>query len=140
MYRALQVNTAKNVEIVTAGEELTRGMAVKYNPATKTVAKTGTGDLCLVDVAVKYEGVHAAVNPNDGEFEKITEGDLVLKITLYPGEHYATNQITAAGLTAGDKLIVSGGKLVKGDTDAKFVYVGAYADPTFADMHEVYVL
>ena len=140
MYRALQVNVAKNVEIVTAGEDLTRGMPVIYDPATKTVAKTGTGDLCLLDVAPKYEGIDAVVHPNDSAWEEVKEGDLVLKITLYPGEHYATNQVTATGLKAGDTLIAQDGKLVKGTENAKFVYVGTYADPTFGDMHEVYVL
>lgn len=140
MYRALQVNVAKNVEIVRADEDLIRGMAVYYNPANGSVAKTGTGDLCLLDVAPNYDGINAAITPNDASFEEIKEGALALKITLYTGEHYATNQITASGLTAGDKLTVSNGKLVKGSDDAKFIYVGAYADPDFADMHEVYVL
>lgn len=140
MYRALQVNVAKNVEIVTAGEDLTRGMAVVYDPATKSVAKTGAGDLCLLDVTPKYEGVNAVIAPNDSAWEEVKAGELVLKITLYTGEHYATNQIDAEGLTAGDKLVAQDGKLVKGEVGAKFAYVGTYADPTFGDMHEIYVL
>lgn len=141
MYRALQVNNAKNIEIVTAAEDLTRGMAVYYDPATKMVGKTGAGDLCLLDVTPKYEGYNAVVTPNDSAFEEVKEGELVLKITMYHGEHHATNQIEGAeDLVAGDKLTVADGKLTKGDADAKFVFVGAYADPTFDDMYEVYVL
>lgn len=140
MYRALQVYTGKPIEIVKAGGALTRGMVATYAPATGTVtAATGTDAVCLIDVAPNYDGINAAITPNDAAFEKIAEGDLVLKVVPNHGEHFATNQITADGLAAGDLLEAAAGKLVKATGSAgQFVYVGAYADPDFSDMHEIY--
>ena len=129
MIRNLQVVTNKPIEIVTAGAELTRGMAVTFAPATKSVT-----------------ACNAASPPTDADFEEIKNGDLVLKIVPLHGEHYATNQITASGLNPGDPLTASAGKLVKAttgagtDNSAGFVYVGKYDDPDFDDMYEIYVL
>lgn len=140
MYRALQVYSGKPIEIVKAGGALTRGMVATYAPATGTVtAATGTDAVCFVDVAPNYNGINAAITPNDTAFEKVEEGDLVLKVVPNHGEHFATNQITASGLKAGDLLQASAGKLVKASGSVgQFVYVGAYSDPDFSDMHEVY--
>ena len=147
MIRNLQVVTNKPIEIVTAGAELTRGMAVTFAPATKSVTAATTGaNVCFVDVAMNFDGCNAAITPTDADFEEIKNGDLVLKIVPLHGEHYATNQITASGLTPGDPLTASAGKLVKAttgagtDNSAGFVYVGKYDDPDFDDMYEIYVL
>lgn len=147
MIRNLQVVTNKPIEIVTAGAELTRGMAVTFVPATKSVTAATTGtNVCFVDVAMNFDGCNAAITPTDADFEEIKNGDLVLKIVPLHGEHYATNQITASGLNPGDPLTASAGKLVKAttgagtDNSAGFVYVGKYDDPDFDDMYEIYVL
>lgn len=145
MLRYLQVVEMKPITIVTAGADMTRGAAVTYAPATNSVSAATTGTaVSLVDVAMNFDGCNAAITPTDADFEAIKNGDLVLKVTPLHGEHYATNQITAAGLNPGDALTASAGKFVKATTGAGtdnssgFIYVGKYNDPDFDDMYEIY--
>ena len=136
MIRNLQINMAKPISIVNAGEALTRGMAVSYDPATHTVsAATAASGFGVLDVAPNYDGINAVFTPSDGAFENIAKGDLCFYISFYAGERIATNQIEASGLVAGDKLQATAGKFAKATGDAEWIYVGAYSDPTFDDMH-----
>lgn len=142
MIRALQITHERPCPILTAGEAMTRGM-VKKLTADGKLADAGTIGLYFVDVPKNFDGVNAAIEPNDAQFENIASGALVVGIPIgVAGERFATDQITGAGsLTAGDGLVVASGKFAaaqSSDTPVAY-FVGAYADPDFTDMYEIVI-
>ena len=115
-----------------ASEDMKQGMAVSLDiPNAEADKATGVGDY-IVDVPKKYEGLYSIVNPEDDAFEDIESGDLVLVIPTYIGDRFATDQITTAGLSAGEPLDVAAGLFVEATSaDAyQYIYGGTYADPT----------
>ena len=132
MLRFLQVNENKPLALMKAGEAMTKGAAVVKDYTDGTVDKaTATGGIFLVDKANNYDGVNAAVPQNDGGFENIAQGEIVITIPTYVGERYATSEVTATSLTVGAYLKASAGKFVAGakDDTCNFVYQGVYDDP-----------
>jgi hypothetical protein len=133
MLRYLQVQQDKPVSVMrVASEAMTTGMAVSIDYANGEVDKaTGIG-YYLVDVPRNYDGANSAFNYPDDEFEDIALGDRVIQIPVSIGDRFATNQITATGLSAGDPLDVAAGlfkEATSGDAYG-WVYGGTYADPT----------
>ena len=140
MIRFLQVDENKNIQILKAGEALTRGAAVTKNYATDAVGKaTATGGIYLVDVAPNYDGINSVIAPTDGSFESIASGALVLFVPTYEGERYATTELTVGALVQGGYLKAASGKFVAGVTNdvCEWVYGGTYSDPTGKTMYIV---
>ena len=142
MLRFVQVNTAKNLPVVEASEALTRGMAVTLAVSTGKVGKaTATSGVGFVEAVPNYDGINAVLTPTDGDFESIASGDTCVFVPTYPGEVYATNQITSTGLSKGDALEMSAGKFIKKGSSTTaatcWTYGGAYDDPSVTGMHLV---
>lgn len=136
MLRFLQVTEGKQIQIVKAGAALKRGAPVTKSVAADTVA-AATGDaVFLVDNAPNYNGINAAIIPDDAAFEDIASGALCLAVPVYVGERYATTELTIGSLSKGDKITASSGKFVA-DADGKWAYGGTYSDPTGLTMYIV---
>ena len=136
MIRFLQVNTAKNIPNVKAGVELVNGAPVAYNHQTNEVTKAAGACAYLVKAAEVYNGINAVRMPSDGDFEKIVAGAICHLVPVYRGERYATTEVTAAGLNAGDRMNVADGKFVANE-GGDWVFAGEYADPTGLTMYEI---
>ena len=133
MLRYLQVQQDKPVSVMRiASEAMKTGMAVSIDHANGEVDKaTGIG-YYIVDVPRNYDGVNAVFNYPDDGFEDIASGARVITIPASVGDRFATNQITASGLSVGDPLDVSAGvfqEATAGDAYG-WVYGGTYPDPT----------
>lgn len=141
MYRGIEVNTAKNIDIVKAGSAaLTRGAPVVKDYTDDTLdAATTTGLVFLVDVSKNYDGMNAIVSPQDKDFETIAAGATCLAVPTYVGEKFATTELTIGSLTKGDYLKASSGKFVAAATNdvCNYVYGGTYSDPTGLTMYVV---
>lgn len=137
MLRFLQVNTAKNIQILDANTALTRGAGVVKDAATGKVGKA-TADTCafLVDAPVNSDGVNAG-GYDDKSFETIEAGAKCLLVPVYVGERYATTELTLGSLSVGDNLAVSAGKFVAATASkpSNWVYGGTYSDPTGLTMY-----
>ena len=140
MLAYLQVDELKPIRIVTASEALTRGAVVAPGSTDKTVAKaTATTGYGLVDIQKNYNGINAVIEPSDADFESIASGSLCLYIPLYPGERFATTEVTTTSLSAGDKVKATSGKFAK-DSSGNCVYRGTYANPWGLDMYIIEVI
>lgn len=136
MLRFLEVTEGKQIQIVKAGAALKRGAPVAKSVANDNVT-AATGDpLFLVDNAPNYDGVNAAIIPDDAAFEDIASGTLCLAVPAYVGERYATTELTVGSLSKGDTLTASAGKFVAGE-NGKWAYGGTYSDPTGLTMYIV---
>jgi hypothetical protein len=140
MIRFYQVNTAKNIPIVTAGEALKRGAPVTIDYSDNTVDKaTTTGECFLVDISANYDGINAMVTPTDGSFEDIASGATCLAVPTLLSESFGTTELTVGTLAKGDPLKAVSGKFVAGvagDT-CVYRYGGTVSDPTGLTMYEV---
>ena len=139
MYRALQVNTAKNIPIRTAGEAMTRGMAVTRNLTTGLLMKaTATKGISLLDVAPNSDGINAVVTPDDKAFENVAVNQLVLQVPTYSEEAFATTEC-ATGLTVGALVKAVAGRFVAAaaNDECDMVYAGPYTDPTGLTMYKI---
>lgn len=140
MLRYLQVTENKPVKITTASVAVKRGapITVDFTDGTVAPATAGTG-LYLADVAKNYDGINAIIEPTDGDFEDIKVGGKVLRVVPFVGDRFATTEVTAAGLVAGDPLVATAGKFVKAGSakDYEFVYGGTYADPSVENSYIV---
>ena len=86
MIRFLQVNTAKNIQILDASVAMTRGACVVKNPATGKVGlATADSGFFLVDSPDNSDGVNAS-GVNDKSLETIAEGAKCLLVPVYVGD------------------------------------------------------
>ena len=139
MLRFLQVNAAKNIQILDASVAMTRGACVVKNPATGKVSlATADSGFFLVDSPDNSDGANAS-GVNDKSFEAIAEGAKCLLVPVYVGERYATTELTVGSLKVGDYLAASAGKFVAASATKKsnFIYGGTYSDPTGLTMYIV---
>lgn len=133
MLRFLQVNEHKPLELVRAGEDMTKGAAVVMDYTDNTVNKaTATDGIFLVDRANDYNGINSIIPQNDAGYEAIKSGDLVIRIPAYVGERYATSELTKGEMSVGDYVKASAGKFVAAATSdtCEWIYGGEYDDPT----------
>lgn len=140
MLKILQDISGSNVQILKAGENLKRGAVVQIEHGANKSVKGGAADeVYLVDVPKNYDGINSIIEPTETAFEEIKSGDKVLVIAALTGTRYATTEVTATGLTVGDKLCASAGKFVKADTgkDYSFIYDGVYDNPYGLNMYIV---
>ena len=90
----------------------------------------------LADKERDYNGVHAAMNYNEKEFEKIAAGERFNKVPTRVGEEYAVTELTGGdSMSAGTALTVSNKKFVAGDGNWEFV--GVYANPFGLKMYHI---
>ena len=138
MIRYLQVVQGKPIAAsMTASAPVKKGAPAVKDYADNTVAPAASGlGEYLIDIAPVYEGLNAIVEPTDGAFEDADTGAIVLVIPTLVGERFATSEINASGLNAGDPLNASAGKFAKASSgDYIWVYGGEYSDPTGIEMH-----
>lgn len=143
MLRYLQVNEKKPLALMKAGEDMKKGAPVVKDYTDGTVDKaTATEGIFLVDKANNYDGINAVIPQNDGGFEDIKSGEVVITIPTYVGERYATSELTVGSLKVGDFLKASDGKFVAGVTNdvCNFVYQGEYDDPCGIKLYIVEVV
>lgn len=134
MIRNLVVTTNKHIREVKADVNMKRGAAAEINYATDEAVLASSDDCFLVDVSKNYNGVNAVVDPSDADFEDIKAGSIVLLIPVFPGERYATTEVTnGASLEIGASLTATSGKFVAGE--GKWAFMGKYSDPTGLDMY-----
>lgn len=137
MLRIVEGHTNKAVSVMyTASAAMKRGAFVTPDESDLTVGPA-TGPTCyLVDVAPNYDGINAVIEPNDGAFEDIEEGQRVILIPVLLGEKYATSEVTKGSLNAGDKIAATSGKAAA-DENGDWVYCGEYSDPTGIAMYTI---
>lgn len=143
MLRYLQVNEKKPLALMKAGAAMKKGAAIVKDYTDGTVDNaTATDGIFLVDKANNYDGINAIIPQNDGGYEDIKEGEIVITIPLYVGERYATSELTVGSLNVGDLLKASAGKFVAGTTNdvCNFVYQGEYDDPCGIKLYIVEVV
>lgn len=134
MLRFIQVVSNKPIHIMEADGAIDRGEAVSIDLATGKAApigSTATAAEYIADAPKNYDGINAIVMPTDDTGDSIASGGNVLVIPTYIGERYATDQVTATGLVAGDKVTAKGGKFVEATSaeSYNYIYVGTYSDP-----------
>lgn len=131
MLRYIQVINAKNVPLMKAAAALTRGMAVTVGTDGVSPAAAGAVGVRLVDAPNNYDGINAAITPNDGSFEEIKVGDIVPTVVPQDGEKYGTTCVEgAASLTDGAALTVENGIFKAGSGKTEWVYRGTYHEPS----------
>lgn len=138
MFARVQTSLFVPVMICTAGEDLKNGAPVDCSIGRELTKATAEPDYVVV-APVNFDGINAAIEPNDAAFEDIKSGKMCLRYVPHDGDVFATDQITASGLTAGDALTASSGKFVKATANGtyKYVYVGKYDNPWGLDMHAI---
>lgn len=131
MLRFLQTKGNKNLDVLQAAEELTRGEVVSKNAdGSINSLASGVGDY-IVDAPKNYTGIYAIVNPIDLASDTIVSGSKCCVLTPMLGERYATSMVSVAGSKAGYPLTVTGGKFVRaaGGATYQWVYGGDHFDP-----------
>jgi hypothetical protein len=132
MFRYLQTQQNKPVEILPVDGDTARGAVVTKDIENGTIkaVTTGLGE-GFVDAAHKYEGFNAAINPTERTFELITDGELAVYIPATIGDRFATSEVTSTYAKKGHPLTASSGKLVKaaGGATYQWIYGGKYVDP-----------
>ena len=137
MLRIVEGHTNKALSVMyTASAALKRGAFVTPNEADMTVGPATGATQYLVDVSPNYDGINAAIEPTDGAFEDIKEGDRVILVPVLIGEKYATSEVTKGSLNAGDKIAATAGKAAA-NASGDWVYCGEYSDPTGIPMYVV---
>ena len=90
----------------------------------------------LADKERDYNGVHAAMNYKEKEFEKIAVGERYNKVPTRVGEEYAVTELTGGdSMSAGTALTVADGKFIAGEGNWEFV--GVYANPFDLKMYHI---
>lgn len=133
MLRFLQTKGFKNLPILTAAEELTRGEVVTKSTADGSVSSitAGMGEY-LVDTPKAYTGEYSVVNPTDSASDTIASGAKCVVVTPMLGERYATTMKNFAAAKIGAPLTAALGKFIRaaGQATYHWVYGGEYSDPT----------
>lgn len=132
MLRILQAK-GKPAEIMTTAEELTAGAVVAKTLSAGTVAaaSSGTGEY-LVDAPKSYTGIYSVVDPSDADSDTIASGAKCVVVPAYPGDRFASSEVTRNYADVGDPMVASSGKLVKASSTNAYnwIYGGTYSDPT----------
>ncbi len=137
MLRIVEGHTNKALSVMyTASAAMKRGAFVTPNEDDMTVAPATGATQYLVDVSPNYDGINAVIEPTDGAFEDIEEGQRVILVPVLIGEKYATSEVTKGSLTAGDRIAATSGKAAA-DEDGDWMYCGEYSDPTGIAMYTV---
>lgn len=90
----------------------------------------------LADKERDYNGIHAAFNFKEKEFETIAVGERFNKVPTRVGEEYAVTELEGgASMAAGTALAVSGKKFAAGEGNWEFVEV--YANPYGLEMYRI---
>lgn len=90
----------------------------------------------LADKERDYNGIHAAFNFKEKEFETIAVGERFNKVPTRVGEEYAVTELEGgASMAAGTALTVSGKKFAAGEGNWEFVEV--YANPYGLEMYRI---
>jgi hypothetical protein len=128
----------KVTEIYTVSEDLKRGSVVVKNLTTgKADAASGEGvDVYILDADNQPTGHLADVDISayDPQMDTVKAGSRAVLIKYGIGGQFATDQVVATGLTAGDYVVAGTsndkGKLVKAESGSAsvFKYLGTYAD------------
>ena len=101
MLRFLQTKGNKNLDVLQAAEELTRGEVVSKNAdGSINSLASGVGDY-IVDAPKNYTGIYAIVNPIDLASDTIVSGSKCCVLTPMLGERYATSMVSVAGSKVG---------------------------------------
>ncbi|RNB59532.1 hypothetical protein EDM57_05160 [Brevibacillus gelatini] len=128
------ITGSKVVEIYKVGSDLPRGSVVAKNLTTKVADKatTGSAETYLLDFDAQPTGCMSDVEISayDSTMDTVKAGSLAILITPAVGSQWASDQVTATGLTAGDYLVADDGKLVKATTGqtSTYRYIGEYMD------------
>lgn len=90
----------------------------------------------LADKERDYNGVHAAFNYKESEFEKIVAGERYNKVPTRAGEEYAVTELEGGdSMAAGTALTVADKKFAAGEGNWEFV--GVYANPYGLKMYHI---
>ena len=83
-----------------------------------------------------YNGIHAAMNYKEKEFEKIAVGERFNKVPTRVGEEYAVTELDGGdAMAAGTALTVADKKFIAGEGNWEFVSV--YANPYDLKMYHI---
>lgn len=120
------VDTLKGIPQAVAEEEMVRGAILDDG-------------LFFADKERHNDGLAAAYNLKEKEFEKIEAGTIYNRVPTRVGEEYYTTEVDGAdSLAANAALTVQDGKFVAGEgTVTGWVYVGVYANPYDLNMYHV---
>jgi len=120
------VDMMKGIPQAVAETEMTRGAVLN-------------GGLFLADKERNHDGLAAAYNLKEKEFETIKVGEIYNRVPTRVGEEYYTTEIEgAAGMTAGDALSADGAKFVAGEGAVTgWEFVGEYVNPYDLPMYQV---
>lgn len=137
MLRIVEGHTNKALSVMyTASAAMKRGAFVTPKEDDMTVGPATGATQYLVDVAPNYDGINAVVEPNDGDFEDIKEGDRVILVPVLIGEKYATSEVDKGSLNPGDLISATSGKAATNES-GDWMYCGEYSDPTGIKMYTV---
>lgn len=124
MLKYLIVDMYKGIPQAVAEEELVRSMPLDAQ-----------GNF-LADKERDYNGIHAAFNHKEQEFEKIVVGERYNKVPTRVGEEYAVTALEGGdSMSAGTALTVADKKFVAGEGNWEFV--GVYANPFGLKMYHI---
>lgn len=128
----------KVTEIYEISEDLKRGSVVAKNLTIgKAVAAEGKGvEVYILDADIQPMGhlANVDISAYDPEMDTVKAGSRAVLVKYGVGGQFATDQVVATGLVAGDYAVAgkadNKGKLVKADTSdvTVFKYVGEYYD------------
>ena len=126
MLKHLVRHQGKGILEVVAEAAMTRGTPLE-------------GGEYFADKEIEYNDINAVIEPVEKDNDTIAEGAIYLKEPTMLGERYATTELTATGLNAGDMVVVNSGKFVKPTkTGAAFwKYQGVYENPFGVNMYIV---
>lgn len=144
MLRELQTKTGKVYDTTNkASVAMVVGMGVVkdyVNGGVEFPAAATDAGVFFVTKEKEAKGIYAGLGEfsdyND-MFMKIEAGELVKLVSPEKSERYATDQVTATGLTKGDYLALgTDGKFAESATATKFVYGGTKT----VDTHTLHVV
>lgn len=120
------VDTLKGIPQVVAEKEMVRGAILEDG-------------LFFADKERHNDGLAAAYNLKEKDFEKIAQGERFNKIPTRVGEEYYTTEVEGAeALAEGAALTVADGKFAAGEgTVTGWEYVGVYNNPYELNMYHV---
>ena len=126
MLKHLVRHQGKGILEVVAEAAMTRGTPLE-------------GGEYFADKEIEYNGINAVIEPVEKDNDTIAEGAIYLKEPTMLGERYATTELTATGLNAGDMVVVNSGKFVKPTKSgaAFWKYQGVYENPFGVNMYIV---
>ena len=120
------VDTLKGIPQAVAEEEMVRGAILDDG-------------LFFADKERHNDGLAAAYNQKEKEFEKMEVGAIYNRVPTRVGEEYYTTEVNGAeALSEGAALTVADGKFAAGEgTVTGWVFAGVYANPYDLNMYRV---